>query len=496
MLRKGHLKYFLVLLTAAMFLDGCGGGQVKAKPDLKDPIAQVSALEKEMTEARENQLHVLAPDAFAKAEAFLKKAQKKLAREEELSEINLAITSARVHLRLAEDAGEVARNVLTDVITARDLARKAGAEKLGDDYREAEKEFLKLTRAIENNDLRWAKENETRVTEAYDRLELQAIKEQNLGSARDLLAQAEKMGAEKSAPAALAEARHARQKADEFITKNRYESAGIRREADEALFQAERLVQILQAGEKIRSMKPEQVAIWMEGLLHRATVALGAADLRDQSFETQAANIVDGIGALEQKNQALVGELANVRSELAAQEDQIANLQSMSKEDQAERERLAGEEQAARERLAQERMVQQLFDKVQNYFDEGEAEVYRQGQHLLIRLKGIDFPVGKGFILPENYPLLAKLQRAIRTFGDPEVVIEGHTDSTGTREINAKLSRARAESVRKYLVANETLPAEKIVAVGYGPDRPIAPNETPEGRALNRRIDVVITPSP
>jgi outer membrane protein OmpA-like peptidoglycan-associated protein len=135
-----------------------------------------------------------------------------------------------------------------------------------------------------------------------------------------------------------------------------------------------------------------------------------------------------------------------------------------------------------------------LFNTVQGYFEPREAETYKSGNQLVIRLKGIQFPVGKSVILPKNYTLLSKVQRAIRTLGDVDVVIEGHTDSTGSSELNEHLSEQRADAVRQYLVANETLSYDKIIAVGYGSIRPIAPNKTAAGRALNRRIDLIITP--
>jgi outer membrane protein OmpA-like peptidoglycan-associated protein len=74
------------------------------------------------------------------------------------------------------------------------------------------------------------------------------------------------------------------------------------------------------------------------------------------------------------------------------------------------------------------------------------------------------------------------------------VVIEGHTDSTGSETLNQKLSRDRAESVRQYLIQNGTLSADKISAKGYGSSRPLASNATASGRAVNRRIDVIIKP--
>ena len=81
-------------------------------------------------------------------------------------------------------------------------------------------------------------------------------------------------------------------------------------------------------------------------------------------------------------------------------------------------------------------------------------------------------------------------------FGEPDVIIGGHTDSTGSENLNEHLSQQRADAVRQYFVANETLPYEKIIAVGYGSMRPIASNATQSGRAMNRRIDVLITPTP
>ena len=151
--------------------------------------------------------------------------------------------------------------------------------------------------------------------------------------------------------------------------------------------------------------------------------------------------------------------------------------------------------QNTEERLEAERSFQQIFHKIQTEFDPAEAEVYKQGDRLYIRLKAIQFPVGQDIILPRNYPLLMKVQRAIMAFNEPTVLIEGHTDSTGSKEMNDELSKRRAEAVREYLVANGTLPKDRIFAEGFGSRKPLAPNETEEGRAINRRIDMVISPS-
>ncbi len=178
--------------------------------------------------------------------------------------------------------------------------------------------------------------------------------------------------------------------------------------------------------------------------------------------------------------------------DIEAMKKQIASLEGQTLEEQVDRERLAAEKKAAEERLAAEKRFNQLYIEVQGYFEPNEAEVYKKGNQLLIRLRAIHFPIGKYIIMPRNYELLGKVQQAIRNFSDPNVVIEGHTDSTGSDTLNDHLSEQRAEAVREYFVANETLPSDSIVAIGYGSKQPLASNETEEGRAINRRIDVII----
>jgi OmpA-OmpF porin, OOP family len=95
----------------------------------------------------------------------------------------------------------------------------------------------------------------------------------------------------------------------------------------------------------------------------------------------------------------------------------------------------------------------------------------------------------------------AELQKAInflRKYPDSRVKLEGHTDSKGTEEYNQKLSERRAEAVRQYLIKEGAVDKAMISATGYGELRPIAPNETPdgkdnpEGRAENRRVEILI----
>jgi outer membrane protein OmpA-like peptidoglycan-associated protein len=264
--------------------------------------------------------------------------------------------------------------------------------------------------------------------------------------------------------------------ADEFITENPYDKDTMKKKADEALFMAKRLHPIMDQSRKIKPMPPEQVSLWMEEILHKMTRKLSAPDMRDQDFEVQVENILGTVETLKSDHDFMMVKVNSQQQQMEILNQRIGLLDKQTRRGQAEKE------------------FNQRYNEVQTFFDSDEAEVYKQENQLVIRLKAIKFPVGQSILMPGTYTLLSKVQRAIRTFGEPQVVVEGHTDNTGSDEVNEYLSQQRAEAVMEYLIANKTLPFDKIMAVGYGSVRPLASNKTSEGRAINRRIDVVITP--
>ena len=104
----------------------------------------------------------------------------------------------------------------------------------------------------------------------------------------------------------------------------------------------------------------------------------------------------------------------------------------------------------------------------------------------------VSFASGKAVILPKSFPLLEQVASILKDHPEVErVSIEGHTDSRGTRANNLKLSEARAESVRQWLLKHG-IDAGRITAKGFGPDKPIGSNETDQGRELNRRVEFII----
>jgi len=122
------------------------------------------------------------------------------------------------------------------------------------------------------------------------------------------------------------------------------------------------------------------------------------------------------------------------------------------------------------------------------------ASVKEEARGMVITLNGsVLFTTGKYELLPIAKSKLDEVAKALQEQGFTKIVIEGHTDSRGVARDNDVLSERRAASVKEHLVSRG-LDASKIQAVGLGSTRPVATNDTPEGRANNRRVELIVTP--
>jgi len=118
-------------------------------------------------------------------------------------------------------------------------------------------------------------------------------------------------------------------------------------------------------------------------------------------------------------------------------------------------------------------------------------EVTRPSENQIdIRLTGdILFDFGASDLRPDARITLRDLAENFRRYPNEQYDIEGHTDAVGSDDFNLRLSQRRAETVRGYLVDNGVL-ASQVVAYGYGASRPKASNDTPDGRQMNRRVEI------
>jgi len=128
-------------------------------------------------------------------------------------------------------------------------------------------------------------------------------------------------------------------------------------------------------------------------------------------------------------------------------------------------------------------------------FDPKMAEVMRDGEKIVVRLKGNNFAPGQAKISDDALPALDKVKQILSSMDQEQVKIEGFADATGSTELNQKISEARAEAVADYLLSDEAVTQDQIEYQGLGATNPVTTNLTKEGRAANRRVDIIITPT-
>lgn len=126
------------------------------------------------------------------------------------------------------------------------------------------------------------------------------------------------------------------------------------------------------------------------------------------------------------------------------------------------------------------------------------AQVERVDDGIIVTFdenSGVYFATNKYDLNEESRTTLDKLTNVLREFPDTNILVVGHTDSTGPRDFNMTLSQNRAQSVTNYFVTQKSLSSGRITTEWFGPDAPIADNSTVEGRAKNRRVNVAIVPN-
>jgi len=120
------------------------------------------------------------------------------------------------------------------------------------------------------------------------------------------------------------------------------------------------------------------------------------------------------------------------------------------------------------------------------------AKVDRIGEGIKITFdSGLLFDINKYDLRAASQENLNKLAAILNKYPDTNILVEGHTDSTGTREINMPLSENRAKAVSNFL-ASLNVQSSRFTVHGYGPDQPLGDNATVEGRQTNRRVDIAI----
>jgi len=177
------------------------------------------------------------------------------------------------------------------------------------------------------------------------------------------------------------------------------------------------------------------------------------------------------------------------RQEKARNEANSAQAKGLQK---AQTDLASAREQLANEKKAREDAEAKSKDMLAKLAAANAAAVKEEPRGTVITLSGgVLFASNKSQLLPGAQSSLNQVGEALKANEDKKVLIEGHTDSRGSDTTNQQLSKARADSVASYLISQGVGP-DRITTAGLGPSRPVADNNTAEGRANNRRVEIII----
>ncbi len=455
-------KFQLLLsITAALVIGACAS---KIKPveisSTANPTQEVDSLAADIQTARTQRADVLAPESFRSAEMSLKDAQESRAKGKKGEKILADVGMGRAYLNRATAAATRSQAELADVMKAREQAISGGAEQRPKELQALDSDLKKYTERIEAGK-QIDRSDISELQTAYLDLELKSIKSVKLSGAKNTLEKADDEGAKKWVPKVYQESLEKLHVAEKAIETDRHNQATVDQTSKAATESALRTMTLLKMAKESKKRTPEQIA---------QDIEIRNAQLLAQSGMTAAAQ-----ADAQAKGAALTGKEQQLASERSLMGAQL----TAAEKDRAE--------------LAKRDQFNKVFEQARSEFAKDEADVYRQGNNMIIRLKSMKFATGRSDLPAASMPVLNKVKGVIGQLNTEDIVVEGHTDSTGTAENNKRLSTERAAAVAEYFKAEKT--AGTIESAGYGYEKPIASNKSKSGREMNRRVDIIVKPS-
>jgi len=504
--RKSAASTLLTLLALFFFASGPLPRIYAQKAELYDVL--FGEKDKQLKSYKNGQADLLSPGHYARAVESYAKAKEEFKKGKDTGEVRKRLAEVEAAFQQIDNTLWSGKGLFDEVLKAREDALNARAPEFAlEDFNAAEELLRSAGNALERADQDLTRERNNKAKARFRETELNAIKKSIMTPAHEALNAALKAKADKSAPKSYTKAKDLLILAEEILNSNRYAVADATAKAEEAIYQAQHAIKITDLLQSRKFSQEELVLLYETGLAQVAK-ELGYDAAFDQPIADIINTMANSVRSLQEENKQLENDLQEKQellekaqqatdAERARAKKQIEALAARSETDIAlaqQKESALQEELAKKEAELQRKQQREAkIAKIRRMFLPEEAKVLLEENQLIIRLMSLTFPIGKAIIQPEYFGLLSRVQRGIREYPDAKITIEGHTDSSGDERYNERLSTKRAEAVRAYILSNMVLATDQIDAVGYGESRPVANNDTEEGRAQNRRIDVLIT---
>ncbi|OFZ30171.1 MAG: hypothetical protein A2622_10010 [Bdellovibrionales bacterium RIFCSPHIGHO2_01_FULL_40_29] len=440
---KSYFMKSWIMIPVLMTFVACASNIKKADiPSTANPQEEISKLDSDLNSAILKNVDVLAKDEFDNAVKWHREAKSDLAANQKQDEVLNDLRIARGYLEKSYELSATRGAKAGTLFDARQTALTAGAgtySELRDELKDIDSDVSNQSKNLE----KISAEKMVKLQDRYIDLERKATVLTHLGEAKANINGAKKDGADRYAPNTLRKAELSLKTAESLISANVRNPSGFAAPVATAKNDAMMLNEVMQVISKNGGKLPESTAVTMV------------------NQNRQIKNLESDLSVTSSEATAKEKDLALTKENLDSAKSSIE--------------------------------IQRAIEEARAQFSPDEAETFQQGNSLLIRLKKMNFASGQASVPGPSLELLSKVTDVARALQAAEIKVEGHTDSTGTVAQNKSISTERADAVATYFKTNG-FDDINIEAEGYGFEKPIATNKSKEGRAQNRRVDIIITP--
>ena len=435
-----HLKSIMLMTLASAGVYSCASTPKVENVDLNaDPKVEIQNFENEMNARYTNQYNVLSPDAYRKAKAELEDAKTSLNKGKGHKVALNHVAQGRAWLKEGDDAANKANTEFKDIVDLRAYALKVGAQEHATKaFGRADDTFEGYTKDVGD---KVSLEDHKKIQLKYEESIIEALNEKYLSKANDDYKLALKEGAGSALKKTADDTNNKLREASAFVLANFMKEEAVAQNSKAAVEQSERLLRLTRDANNNKGKTIEEITLEDEKKQKEIAAASAAASQKDNKINSLS----------------------------------VANVESQ-------------------QRIDQMRRVDEVFASARASYKTEEADVLREGDKMIIRLKGLNFKSGNTDLTAKDIDLLNRASQTIAQYAPAAITIEGHTDTTGNTNKNKKISTQRAEVVKKYLEG--TMAKEEpvdIKALGMGSEKPVARNDRSKGRAQNRRVDLILS---
>ncbi len=486
----GLLSLNLIMMVTTMV--GCASQPQLTHDQALSQNPQVANLNTALLQARDNGAELLAPESYTEARRLLDRAMSAAQSNNNPDAQTAANQGLKLIPRLNRDT-ENSRQVLSEVLQVRDRAYAAGVSSLKSvTIAELDNDLKNTAALIEAGNIEKAKQRRPKLIADYSQLELEALKQGTADLARTVIASAKQQGADKHAPKTLAQAEEELALAVSILDADRTQTDKADIHAKKASWLAEKSAAITETIKDFdrRDYTLEDIVLSHQQQLETINEPLGGQLPFNEPNDSVVLGLRNSVASVVNERNLTREQLQ--KSKQQAQGQLKATEEQLKATEEKYQKKLAMTEKERQSQQQKEREDKLKFERVQAMFNEDEANVYRQRENVLISAHGFQFPIGQSEIQTGNFPLMNKIILAIQMFPGARIEVSGHTDATGNDTTNQLLSDARAGKVAKFLIEVGGIKPANITSRGFGESRPVATNETPKGRAENRRVEIKI----